>query len=82
MIKERIVLVMFLRQTGFCSKSLKRLALIESSIYIYTLLCVNQMASGKLWSSTGGSVLCEGLEGWGGGWEVGRLEREGTYVCM
>lgn len=74
---------MFLRQTGFCSKSLKHLTLIESSIDMYTLPCVEQMASGKLPYSAGSSAqCCDGLEGRGGGWQGGRLEKEGMYVFV
>ena len=40
----------------------------ECSINIYTLPCVNEIASGKLLQTTGTSAVpCDDLEGWEGG---------------
>ena len=51
-------------------------------IDIYTLLCVKQIASGKLLNSTGSSALCSVMTQKGeiGGGVGGRLKKEGIYV--
>ena len=51
-------------------------------IYIYTLLCVNLIASGKL-LNTGSSALCSVMTQ-RGGWEGvgGRSKRKGIYVYI
>ena len=54
----------------------------EIGIDIHRLLCIKQIASGKLLHSRElGSVLCDDLEGWDrGGGVGGRPKKEGIYV--
>ena len=52
----------------------------ESSIGIYTLLCVKQTASGKLVYSTGSSARCSVMTHWGRmGWVGERFKREWKF---
>ena len=51
----------------------------ESSIDIYTRLCVKQIASGKLLYSTGSSARFPGGVEWG--W-VGKEAQEGGVICI
>ena len=54
----------------------------NSSIEIYTLWDVKQIAGRNLLYDAGSSnlVLCDNLEGWDG--VRGRFKREGTHVCL
>ena len=56
----------------------------ESSIDIYTLPCVKQIASGKLLYSTGSSAWCSEMTKMGGmdGGKEGRFKRDRIYVYL
>ena len=49
--------------------------------HIYTTV-IKWRTNENLLSSTGNSVLHGDLEGWGGGWVRGALEREGIYAYL